>query len=88
MTVTELIELLQKIENKNVTVLMSIDPEGNGYREFSGDIDETLYREDGYDTEIFDQEAFEIDWLDDPDVSDEEAADYKNDFKPCIVLWP
>lgn len=83
MTVTELIELLQKIENKNVTVLMSIDPEGNDFNEFSGDIEERLYRKDDHEIELFCGEE-----LCDPDVSDEEAADYKNDFKPCIVLWP
>lgn len=74
MKVSELIDELSKAD-PNLPVILSCDPEGNGY--------ETLYTVDSemhwhpQDKEVYSNE----------DIEDDEEVN-TNDFERCVVLWP
>ena len=76
MKVGELIKLLKEID-PDKTVLMSIDGEGNSFREFDS-VWECVYRDSEYD---WDTEVS-------PEPGDEHASEWAEDGKPAVVFWP
>jgi hypothetical protein len=76
MTVKDLIDALNTLEDKNQVVVLSKDGEGNDFRELH-QFGESLHVKGKWgQVEIYDRE---------PDTDDFKAP---HGAKPCIVLWP
>ena len=80
MKASELAKIL--LENPDWDILMSIDPEGNGYHLLDG-IGENVYREDRYECEIGYSKLTPK--LESMGYSEEDVME---DGIPCYVLWP
>ena len=81
----EMLEEFEKLDEKNgdITVLMSIDPEGNDFQELCK-IDESMgFVYDYPETSVYPLKLTEgmikQGWGED---------DMRDDAKPCIILWP
>lgn len=79
MNVKEMIEQLEKIENKERIVVIQIDPEGNGFRRAHG-VDDNARFKDG---------ACKLQHLTDEDKRNGfTELDVMDDGEPALVVWP
>jgi hypothetical protein len=78
MTVKQLIERLNQVENKNRIVVMSRDPEGNGYAPLSV-VDEGSAYKDG---------EVGIETLTEDDRKQGYSEEDVLKGRPALVLWP
>jgi len=82
MTVAELIERLQEIENKDRIVVMAIDEEGNGYKELSEDFWECNSIKEGHERAVGIEELTEE--YEENGYSEDDVLD----GEPTLVIGP
>lgn len=87
MTVQELINKLNKIEDKTQLVLMSKDEEGNDFKELETIEINYLTKRYGYSYELYDIEEI-INELTEEGYKETNIEEELKSYAKCICLWP